>query len=108
MADYDISYVDHLYLPVAVEVNDGTIGYNGTPMDPETFQSKLKSFAAQYWPYTKLSAPSLHNFVKLPGGYNLFMLPLDYHGVSPSKIGLNVVTAKWANAEKMRCLEARG
>lgn len=72
LADYDISYVDHIYLPVAVEVNNGSVGYNGTGMNIADFQKDVVQFtqAFPYWPQYRL--PTGLSNIKIPGGYNVF------------------------------------
>ncbi len=79
---YNISYVDHVYMPVAIGVrNNPYIGYSGSAQPFAGFRESLKLFLAanergEGWPVYNLSQ------LKLPGGYNVFAqrsdtLPLD-------------------------------
>ncbi|HBD7485242.1 TPA: hypothetical protein KKX56_002468 [Legionella pneumophila] len=68
---YNISYVDHVYMPVAIgPKNNPYIGYSGSVMSLPTFRSHLNSFLetnlGHGWPVYNL------NELKLPGGYNVF------------------------------------
>jgi len=68
---YNISYVDHVYLPVAIAPkNNPYIGYSGSAMPLPDFRSRLSAFlasdAGKGWPVYNLAQ------VKLPGGYNIF------------------------------------
>ena len=61
--DYDVSYVDTVYLPVALEPIDSpaNIGYLGTDNNVVQLRGYLNQFALlQNWPYyvTKYSAPN--------------------------------------------------
>ncbi|CDZ78488.1 hypothetical protein BN59_02798 [Legionella massiliensis] len=81
--DYDISSVDHMYLPVAVEVSDGSIGYNGTGMDIQTFQGDIADFIADYnWPTYRLPPGSTN--IKIPGSYNVFVQQPSRSSFDPS------------------------
>lgn len=68
---YNISYVDHVYLPVGIGPrNNPYIGYSGSVQALTTFTDKLKNFigsdAGAGWPVYNLSS------LKLPGAYNVF------------------------------------
>lgn len=68
---YNISYVDHVYMPVAIGLRGNPyIGYSGSVQPLAPFKQSLKNFlasdAGQGWPVYNL------NDVKLPGGYNIF------------------------------------
>lgn len=69
--DYDISYVDHVYLPVAMEpYGNSEVGYSGTVMDISTFRTKLASFISdESWP-SYIGTPTYTN-KKIPGAYNV-------------------------------------
>lgn len=71
--DYDISYVDHTYLPVALEPEGNpSIGYTGTVRDTESFRNILEQFASDVqWPHF-FQTPS-YPHVRLPGTYNLWI-----------------------------------
>ena len=68
---YNISYVDHVYMPVAIGPRHNPyIGYSGSSQPLAEFRSTLRSFLGQTpglgWPVYNLEA------LKLPGGYNIF------------------------------------
>lgn len=68
---YNISYVDHVYLPIAIGTkNNPYIGYSGSAQSLSAFRAHLESFLkttiGQGWPVYNLSE------LKLPGGYNIF------------------------------------
>lgn len=69
---YNISYVDHVYLPVAIgPKNNPYIGYSGSTKSLPSFRSALNAFlqaggVGEGWPVYNLYAR------KLPGGYNIF------------------------------------
>lgn len=69
---YNISYVDHVYMPVAIgPKNNPYIGYSGSAQPLVDFRNQLSSFLAppsigQGWPVYNLDE------LKLPGGYNIF------------------------------------
>ena len=50
--DYDISYLDALYLPVALEADTGTlpgVGYVGTTLSLAEFEASVNAFASGTW-----------------------------------------------------------
>jgi hypothetical protein len=68
---YNISYVDHVYLPIGIgPKNNPYIGYSGSVQPLTTFASAIGAFmgsdAGKGWPVYNL------NSLKLPGGYNIF------------------------------------
>jgi len=68
---YNISYVDHVYMPVAIgPKNNPYIGYSGSTQDLPAFRQHLASFldsdTGKGWPVYNLRE------LKLPGGYNIF------------------------------------
>ncbi len=67
---YNISYVDHVFMPVAIGVKSNPyIGYSGSAQTQASFTSALSAFLAaegEGWPVYNLAA------LKLPGGYNIF------------------------------------
>jgi len=69
---YNISYVDHVYMPVAIgPKNNPYIGYSGSTQPLVDFRNTLTSFLGEHsvgdgWPVYNL------NELKLPGGYNIF------------------------------------
>ncbi|WP_051237583.1 hypothetical protein [Ottowia thiooxydans] len=100
---YNISYVDHVYMPVAIAPRGNPyIGYSGSVQPAAQFRSKLEEFLGvngsaspalgQGWPVY-----NLHK-VKLPGGYNIFaqrtgtLHPDDDVPVKPSGTNPPVLT----------------
>lgn len=71
--DYDVSAVDQVYLPIAMEpYNNPQIGYTGTTMDLSQFRSTLANFALnQPWP-TYVGTPPYTN-PRVPGAYNVII-----------------------------------
>jgi len=69
---YNISYVDHVYMPVAIGVrNNPYIGYSGSAKQPTEFRNILREFVqpgglGEGWPVYNMSE------LRLPGGYNIF------------------------------------
>ncbi|MDX3894731.1 hypothetical protein [Pusillimonas sp.] len=69
---YNISYVDHVYMPVAIgPKNNPYIGYSGSAQPVASFRNELTAFLAstsvgEGWPVYNLEE------LKLPGGYNIF------------------------------------
>lgn len=102
--DYDLSYLDHMFIPVALEAVGGDdpfnpknkgyqAGYVGTTMSVRDLRQAMGDFAKQTnnsvlggyfggkgWPQIYLSkpldgvTPNPSDPVKLPGGYNVFAL----------------------------------
>jgi FG-GAP-like repeat/FG-GAP repeat len=78
---YNISSVDQVYLPVAMEAlttnPTGLVPYIGTVMDVTTFRGKLNKWLKDYegWPvYNKADgvAPDPTTPPRIPGAYNVF------------------------------------
>jgi hypothetical protein len=72
--DYDISYVDQVYLPVAIEpLNNKTVGFIGSVQDTRGFRDALDRFltAAPGWPTYVGTPPYPHP--RIPGAYNVFI-----------------------------------
>ena len=69
---YNISYVDHVYMPVAIGVrNNPYIGYSGSAKKLSDFRTALRNFLqpgalGEGWPLYNMSE------LRLPGGYNIF------------------------------------
>lgn len=67
---YNISYVDHVYMPVAIGVRGNPyIGYSGSAQKLDDFRKHLRSFLdglGSGWPVYNMSE------LRLPGGYNIF------------------------------------
>lgn len=88
---YNISYVDHVYMPVAIgPKNNPYIGYSGSVQPLVNFRNQLSSFLAnrsvgEGWPVYNLDE------LKLPGGYNIFaqrsgtLPPADRVPVKPTE-----------------------
>lgn len=68
---YNISYVDHVYLPVAMTpAGNPYIGYSGSVQSLPEFRRHLGEFlagAGEGWPVYNMPKP-----LKVPGGYNIF------------------------------------
>jgi hypothetical protein len=105
MVDYDVSYVDHLYMPVALEVDEGTLGYMGSGISLENMQTQLEAFVrGEYtngyfamgtgqnigWPFFYNSSnpfPAINGGpVKLPAAYNIFALSDSRSTYDPSNL----------------------
>ena len=69
---YNISYVDHVYMPVAIGVRSNPyIGYSGSAKKPSEFRTALREFLkpghpGEGWPVYNMGE------LRLPGGYNIF------------------------------------
>ncbi|KIQ31977.1 hypothetical protein RT97_12995 [Variovorax paradoxus] len=96
---YNISYVDHVYLPIGIgPKNNPYIGYSGSVQSLPTFAGALGAFmgsdAGKGWPVYNL------NSLKLPGGYNIFaqregVVPaIDNVPVKPASGGVPVLTVQ--------------
>jgi hypothetical protein len=96
---YNISYVDHVYLPIGIgPKNNPYIGYSGSVQSLTAFADALGAFmggdAGKGWPVYNL------NSLKLPGGYNIFaqregVVPaIDNVPVKPASGGVPVLTVQ--------------
>jgi hypothetical protein len=85
---YNISYVDSVYMPVAIEPkNNPYIGYSGSTASLVDFRKTLQSFldnAGQGWPVYNL------NQLKLPAAYKAFA---DREGYWPASYDVPVKVA---------------
>lgn len=101
---YNISYVDHVYMPVAIGPKSNPyIGYSGSVEPLAAFRAGLSEFLASPvgdgWPVYNLSK------LKLPGGYNIFaqrsgtLPPTDNVPVKPKDGFPPVLTV-------LKCLDA--
>lgn len=71
--DYDLSYVDQVYLPVAMEpAGNQQVGYTGTTMDLIAFRNILNQYINTYqWPiYTQ---NPVYPSPRVPGAYNVLI-----------------------------------
>ncbi len=71
--DYDLSYVDQVYLPIAMEpAGNQQVGFTGTTMDLTAFRAILNKYVATYqWPiYTQ--SPTYPS-PRIPGAYNVLI-----------------------------------
>ncbi|MDX1836982.1 hypothetical protein DIZ81_04760 [Legionella taurinensis] len=96
---YNISYVDHVYLPIAIgPKNNPYIGYSGSTQLLSDFRNHLEQFLntdiGNGWPVYNLDE------LKLPGGYNIFaqrfgtLPPTDNAPVKPKDGFPPVLTVK--------------
>lgn len=96
---YNISYVDHVYLPIGIgPKNNPYIGYSGSVQSLPAFANALGAFmgtdTGKGWPVYNL------NSLKLPGGYNIFaqregVVPaIDNVPVKPANGGVPVLTVQ--------------
>ena len=84
--DYDISYINNLYLPVAMEADKANVGYIGTLDDSDKFETAVKAFedgtilhdyfGGNGWPFYNTSDPAApinkDALIKLVGAQNIF------------------------------------
>lgn len=75
--NYNISYVDHTYLPVAIAPKSNPyIGYTGSIMPLTEFRKRMALFLKEEglgWPIFNMEK-EFPGVVKIPGGYNVFQL----------------------------------
>ena len=74
--DYDISSVDQVYLPVAMEpYGNNLVGWNGSDKSVTDFRSILNDFAATFnWPkYLGTPPYDITLMPRLPGAYNIMI-----------------------------------
>lgn len=74
---YNISYVDQVYIPVAIGPrNNPYIGYSGSTMELGTFRNALSSYLTtpigQGWPVYNMFRGETTNRLRIPSGYNIF------------------------------------
>lgn len=101
--DYDISYVDSVYLPAAIEPQDNPrIGWVGTVQSVDDFKNKLRSFkkTARYtgWPTFVESADPSVAILKLPSTGFVFAAQSGAHPspiLSPSGASFLALTDNW-------------
>lgn len=107
---YNISYVDHVYLPIAIGAkNNPYIGYSGSTQSLDEFRTRLKSFLetamGEGWPVYNLTK------LKLPGGYNIFaqrtgtLPPTDSVPVKPKDGYPPVLTVLKCQENSNNCTE---
>lgn len=91
---YNISYVDHLYLPLAMApIGNKYIGYTGTAKDFDTFQGYLKNFInSEQWPTFKINTDE--GVIKLPGTYKL-IIGSKANILTGNEGGLNQIYTLW-------------
>jgi hypothetical protein len=73
--DYDISYVDHVYLPAAMgPIGNPDIGYIGTIQSVGKFRNIMTSFLSHFqgWP-RYLSRIDQKPYLRIPGTYNVMI-----------------------------------
>ena len=98
LINYDVSYVDNMFLPVAMEAldvpvpappepfnqNRGAYGWIGAINKPEDLRDKIKDFTADKntllgkyfggsgWPTYNISRDRFADYIKIPAGQNVF------------------------------------
>ena len=108
---YNISYVDQVYMPVAIGPrNNPYIGYSGSTMELNTFRTALRSYLTtpigQGWPVYNM------NQLRVPSGYNIFA---DRDGTLSPEANVPVIPPPIAPATKgfppvltvLRCIEGQ-
>ncbi|MEP6968512.1 MAG: hypothetical protein ABI906_10570, partial [Pseudomonadota bacterium] len=93
--DYDISYVDQVYLPVAIEpVDNKNVGYIGTVQDLPGFRKVLRRFLTDWegWP-TYVGTPPYPR-PRIPGAYNVFIGGPD---ITEPGITIDQMRGLWRN-----------
>jgi hypothetical protein len=101
--DFDISAVDQLFIPVAIQESTGSRGFVGTGMKVEDFQVQIHNFIngtgvfsfanSVGWPFYYGSNQANgydNNLVKIPMGYNVINSIL-FPSPSPFNIGVNSI-----------------
>jgi hypothetical protein len=77
LVDYDISYVDHVYLPVAMEPRGNKfIGYVGTVRSVVDFRGSMKDFLAAFPGWPRYLNAQDKPFLRIPGAYNAILAGL--------------------------------
>jgi hypothetical protein len=74
IVDYDISYVDHVYLPAAMgPIGNPDIGYIGSIQEVGIFRQIMDSFLLNYDGWPRYLHPLSHQpYLRIPGAYNAF------------------------------------
>ena len=72
--DWDVSYVDSAYLPIAMGVlGNDYIGYTGTTLSADIFKNKMTQFLSPEshgYNWSHYIIPGAESIIKLPGTYN--------------------------------------
>jgi hypothetical protein len=92
---YNISYVDHLYLPIALApLGNKYIGYNGSVMKNDIFKGVLKNFheGKEKWPIFVVEEEDV---LKLPGGHNLIMKSKNENQLTGGKEAYHNIIKLW-------------
>ena len=96
--DYDISYVDQVYLPVAVEpLNNKSVGFIGSVQDTPGFRGALNRFltATPGWPTYVGTPPYPHP--RIPGAYNVFIGGTD---ITKPGLAIDQMLENWRTCTK--------
>lgn len=76
--DYDVSYVDTAFLPVAMEPFDNEqVGYVGMVTSIDDFNTGLKTFLADYPGWPLMVNSKVADFTKIPSPLNVFGRDLE-------------------------------
>jgi hypothetical protein len=98
--DYDVSFVNNAYLPVAMGVLDNKhVGYIGTVQPIDTFRVGMNRFIKAYpnWPRYVGDDKKPLATVKLASPLEVLLLAPAYNGLSPVKSGnpVNTLVKNW-------------
>lgn len=101
IVDFDISYVDHVYLPAAMgPVGNPDIGYIGTADTVDKFRLIVTDFLGDYRGWPKYLDPvSQQPYLRIPGAYNAFAQwnPLEKTIIQQPGAAILTMSALWKN-----------
>ena len=100
--DYDISYVDHVYLPVAMgPIGNPDIGWIGSNYGINRFRSIMGGFLAAQpgWPqYLDPVTKPQQKYLRIPGTYNTFAQwdPMNKTTITQPGAAIDSLKAQWS------------
>lgn len=111
--DYDVSYVNNAYLPVAMGVlNNKHVGYIGTIQPIDTFRAGMAKFNKDYpnWPRYVGDDKKALPFPKLASPLEVFQLAPQYVDLAPiaAKNPFNALATNWKTCVKAMKAERSG
>jgi len=80
IVDFDVSYVDSIFLPMAISVDNGSVQYMGSSLDYQTFKDRAKTFLKDgNWRMWNAYSPLYFNNEGQPGStvFNSLLLETD-------------------------------